>query len=281
MKCLLFAVFLSAYFFVSGPVKEHLDSRPLVIKLGFMPRAEVVKTLSGDQAHLMSEWYVLKVLFYFGSLVEQWKNQILLPPEYFNMFKTIETAVKLDPYNSDAYYFAQAAFTWEVGRAADVNRLLEYGMLYRDWDPNLFFYAGFNAGFFLEDYEKAATYMQRAGELSGMAFYSNLASRYFYEAGRNELGVAFLKTMSEHSNDPMEKRIYGLRIGALQATAILEDALASYVKRIGKSPDTLIDLVKTGDLEILPEDPYGGEFYLDPAGRVRTTSNFAVTDKVD
>ena len=44
------------------------------------------------------------------------------------MYKTLQTAAKFDPYNSDAYYFAQAAFTWEVGRAKEVNQMLDYGM---------------------------------------------------------------------------------------------------------------------------------------------------------
>lgn len=272
----LWVFLLAAYACIVIPLAGHLRDRPVVVKLGYTPEASVLKVVTGDQRYAVSELTILKVLFYFGSLVEEWQNQIVIPPEYFNMFRTVETAVQLDPYNMDAYYFAQAAFTWEIGHAADVNRLLDYGMQYRTWDWYLPFFAGFNAAYFLKDFDSAAGYMQKAAEITGDQLFTNLAARYFYEAGRSDFGVRFLDTMIERATDRKVKEVYQLRKEALLAVRAIEAALADFQGRYERLPGALSELVTAGLLPTLPKDPYGGEFLLDDEGKVRSTSKFAL-----
>ena len=276
IRFLLTGLLLLGYLLTVLPLGNYLYNRPEVVKLGFLPRAEVLEPLSLDHELFVAQLAVLKVIFYYGELVEQWKNRVVLSPEYFNMFKNIETAIQLDPYNADAYYFAQSTFTWEIDRAADVNRLLEHGMQYRSWDPDLPFYAGFNYGFFLEDFEKAAFLMQRAAELSGQQFYANLAARYFYEADKSTLGLVFLERMIKHAKTDQERHFYRLRLKAMQRIKMLENALAAYRKLKGETLSGLEGLLEAGVLEEIPEDPYGGEFYIDSKGKVRTTSKMGL-----
>lgn len=282
MKRLLFLVGAIIILAAATAVQARwLAERPVAIKLGYTPAAEVQQLLAGEHRLALSELSVVKTLFYFGSLVEGWKNQVMLPPEYFNMYKTIETAVKLDPYNMDAYYFAQSAFTWEVGRARDVNALLDYGMRYRTEDWHLPYFAGFNAAFFLQEYDQAAQYMERAAQLSDQPLLASLASRYFYEAGRTELGIAYLQGMIEQEHDPQQKRAYELRLEALVATSTIETALTEWRQLHNDDPQNISELHSTGLLAQVPHDPYGGEFFLDAEGRVRTTSKFALARPVE
>ncbi len=260
---------------------DWLAERPIAVKLGYTPAAEVQRLLAGEHRLALSEMSVIRVLFYFGSLVDKWRNQIMLPPEYFNMYKTVETAVKLDPYNMDAYYFAQSAFTWEVGRAREVNALLDYGMKYRTDDWYLPYFAGFNAAFFLQDYKQAAQYMERAAQLSGNPLFAKLASRYFYESGRTQLGIAYLQGMVEQERDPQQKRAYKLRLDALVVTRTIEDALSEWRQDHDKDPQNIAELYSAGLLAQIPEDPYGGEFFIDEEGKVRTTSKFALARPVE
>ena len=240
-----------------------------------MPEAKIIKPIAGDQRYFIAEMYVLKVLFYYGSLVEEFRNKIAIPPENYNMYKTLEAAVILDPYNMDAYYFAEAAFTWEVGHAKDVNAMLKYGMKYRTWDYLLPYYAGFNAAYFLHDYKTAALYMKRAAELSGNSLLTTLTARYFYEAGENELGILFLDTMSKDAKDEKIKKVYKLREKALLAVQFLENSVARFKKEHRRRPKDLNELIVSGIIPKLPQDPYGGSFYLDPSGKIRSTSKFA------
>jgi len=179
----------------------------------------------------------------------------------------------------DTYYFMQAAFTWELGRARDVNKVLAYGMKYRTWDYQLPFYIGFNSAFFLKDYNKAAVNMKRAAELSGNQLYTTLAARYFYESGQTDLGIAFLETMEKEAKDKDVRRVYELRLNALHAVKSLENSVGKFRTMFNRLPADLNELVVSKIISNIPADPYGGKFYLDPDGKIRTTSKLASSVK--
>jgi hypothetical protein len=265
---------LLVYAMLLVPFSAYMKDRPVALKLGYLPEAEAMRVLAADQRYLLGQMAVDRVLFYYGSLFMQERKGkgIQTTPEYLNMFATLQKALKLDPYNMDAYYFAQAAFTWELGRIKEVNNLLEYGMKYRTWDAQLPFYAGFNAAYFQKDYRTGSLYLQKAASLSGNPLYTTLAARYFYEAGQNSLGIAFLTGMEKTAKDVKIKTIYRLRREALQAMQQISEAVSGYLAAHHQLPPDLAALVSSGFLKVVPPDPYGGKFYLDGTGKVRSTS---------
>lgn len=272
---LLFVLLIGGYALCIVPFASYMKNRPVAVKLGYVPSAEVLRVTVGDQKLLVAHTAVVKVLVYFGTLVEKLQNKIVLPPEYQNMYTTLQTAVKLDPYNNDAYYFAQSAFTWEVGRAKEVNAMLDYGMKYRTWDYMLPFFAGFNSAYFLKQYEPAARYMQKAAELSGNPLLTTLAARYYYESDKSEIGIDFLEMMEKGAKDEQTRKLYRLRRTALQTVVSIQVAVGQFREQNGKLPSRIEELLEYGILKRLPEDPYGGRFYLDDSGSVRATSKFA------
>lgn len=254
---------------------EQLRTRPLLVKLGAPPDGQAISLVAGAQKPLLSWWWVTRVMVYFGSLVEPDARKMRVPPEYYNMYKTIEAAIRLDPYNMDAYYFAQAAFTWDIGRIKEVNALLLHGMKYRDWDYQLPFYAGFNAAYFLKDYKEGARLMRLAAERSDNILLTNLAARYFHQARQTDLGIAFLELVMKKTRDQNLLDVYRIRLAALHAARVIEVAVADYLEQTGHPPETLAVLLSTGLLDRIPEDPYGGTFYLEADGSVKSTSKFA------
>lgn len=277
MNRLFFGIILLALLTVTSlHQSDALQNRPLELKLGPVVSTPLVKLLAAEHAATLAIRNVVRVMFYFGSYFDENPNIVKSAPEYANMYQHLVQAVKLDPYNMDAYYFAQAAFTWEVGRAREVNSMLDYGMKYRTKDFLLPFYAGFNSAYFLKDYPQAAHYFQLASERSDNTLFTKLASRYFYEAGRNQLGLAYLDTMIKSAADRKSKLIYKQRRDALLAVQVIEDAITRYREIYAGNPDQISTLLERGSLIELPVDPYGGTFYLDEQGRVRTTSKFAI-----
>lgn len=272
---LLIGLLLAGYAFCIVPFATYMKNRPVAVKLGYVPSAEVLRVVVGDQKLLIAHAGVVKVLIYFGTLVDKLQKKIILPPEYQNMYLTLQTAIKLDPYNIDAYYFAQAAFTWEIGRAQEVNLMLDYGMKYRTWDYMLPYFAGFNAAFFLKQYEPAAHYMKKAAEISGNPLLTNLAARYYYESDKSKIGIDFLEMMEKGAKDEKTQKLYRLRRTALQAASCIQAAVSQFKDLKGRLPVRIEELLEQGILNQLPKDPYGGRFYLDTAGSVRTTSKFA------
>lgn len=263
-----------AYCLLIFPFTSYLKNRPLQLKVGYVPEAKVLKVLTADQRFMVADWVVMKVIFYFGSLLEL-DNFYASKPDFPGMFKILQTSLRLEPYNADVYYFAQAAFTWEVGRFLEVNNMLEYGMKYRTWDYQLPFFAGFNAAYFLRDYKKAAEYMKKAAEMAKEQQFATLAARYFYEAGETEFGILFIDTMKGSAKDAKEKKLYEFRKRALLAVNSIERAVKVYISAKGMAPASIDDLVSSGFMASIPNDPYGGKFFIDQDGKVRSTSKLS------
>jgi tetratricopeptide (TPR) repeat protein len=272
----LFASFLLAYAFLILPFTGFLAQRPLEVKLGYLPHPQLLKVLSADHGLLLAEMAVVKVLFYYGTLVGKFQENVIIRPEYANVYRTLQTATQIDPYNMDAYYFAQAAFTWDLKRIVELNVLLENGAKYRTWDPWIYFYLGFNKAYFLKDYAGAAKNLQRAAELAPEnVLFARLSARYYYESEQTDLGLVFLDAMIAEAKNRAVKQTYKVRRDALFAILTLEKAQTVFTSTMGRQPKSLSELISTGFLRQIPEDPYGGKFYLDEADRVRSTSKLA------
>jgi tetratricopeptide (TPR) repeat protein len=257
------------------PFTAYLKNKPFVEKLGYVPSVTALKSVAADHKELVAATLVLKVLMYFGGLLENADNQMAVLPDFISMSRLLHGAVKLDPYNMDAYYFAQGFLTWDVKQFKVANDLLDYGMKYRTWDWYLPFFAGFNSAFFLKDYAAAAKYYQRAGELSGSELSRLLAGRFMQESGQTELAIVYLSAMVQGERNPAVKKNYLIRLNAFKETRRIEVARDRYREIQGALPTTVEQLVSGGFLSLPPRDPYGGTFYLETDGKVATTSKFA------
>ncbi len=257
------------------PFASYMRNRPFVEKMGYTPEPGVLKLLSADQYRFVGAVLLMKVINYYGGLAERAPNKINLPPDYQEMQRTFETAVRMDPYNMDAYYFAQATMVWEAKQVRATNRLLEYGMRYRDWDFYLPFFAGFNYAYFLKDYENAARCYKRVGELTGSDLTIKLAGRYLYEAGKTQLAIDYLSTMVKSTTNEAVRKTLQTRLDAFLAVRNIEKAADRFRTNFHVVPRSVVELRSKGYLKEIPVDPYGGTFYIDERGKVRSTSKFA------
>lgn len=252
-----------------------MKNKPYVEKLGYVPKGEVLRSISADQKEFVAATLVLKVLFYFGGLVDKTFNRLDLPIDYPAMSRNIHVAVELDPYNMDTYYFAQATLVWDARQIGIANALLDYGMQYRTWDYFLPFSAGFNCAYFLKDFARAATYYKRAADLSGSELMISLTGRYLYESGKSGMAIAYLSAMEQGVRNDSIKKSFRIRITALKEGRRIELARDRYLHDTGQKPSSIEELVQKRYLKPPPEDPYGGRFYFEPDGSVRSTSKFA------
>jgi hypothetical protein len=272
---LLLVALLLCYVTLIVPFSSYMQNKPFAEKVANVPSVNLLQFMSADHKQLVGASLVMEVLVYFGGLMDQDPSKIEVPPDYPAMSRLIHASVKLDPYNMDSYYFAQSMLVWDVGQIKLANDLLIYGMKYRTWDWYLPFFAGFNYAYILKDYEPAARYYKLAGKLSGQPLFVKLAGRYMHEAGQTDLGIIYLIAMVESARNPAIKKTYELRLEALQAVRIIELARDAYRQGNGRQQTSLEELLQAGYLKDVPEDPYGGSFYLDSEGGVKTTSKFA------
>lgn len=274
-KIIGFSLLLVLYLSVIVPFTTYLRQKPYVEKLGNVPKVQILKCLAADQKEFVAAAMVMKVLMYYGSLVEKNANKIDIPVDYPAMSRVIHAAVKLDPYNMDAYYFAQATLVWDAKQIMLANNLLEYGMHYRTWDFMLPFFAGFNYAYFLKDYEKAAKYYKLAGDLSGTELYINLAGRYFYESGQTDMAIAYLAAMEKSARNDSIRKTFQTRLKAIREAKRIEVSRDRFVRENGRLPMSVEELLLKKYLDEPPVDPYGGRYYIEPDGKVRSTSKFA------
>lgn len=267
----------AAYAFLIFPFTEAMGRRSVEEKLGYVPSTKLLRPLSADQKELVAASLVFRTMMYFGGIVGRGDDQRVVPQpvDLPGMSRTLHAAVRLDPYNMDAYYFAQAFLTWDARQYKVANELLDYGMKYRSWDWYLPFFAGFNSAYFLKDYARAADYYRRAADLSGQDLLRSLAGRYMQESGQTRMAIAYLSSLEKGERNPAMRRNYQYRIRAFREVLKIEDARDRFRSERGRLPASVEELVATGYLPALPVDPYGGRFVIEESGKVTSTSKFA------
>ncbi len=227
---------------------------------------------------IVSDFLYLKVATFFGGKFI--KKEILGQNHAEYVYNSVDVITDLDPWFWDAYLFSSMMLAWDFGLADKANELLLKARKYRTNDFKPPYYIGFNCFYFLKDKGKASTYIMEASKLPGGSHLFSLGTKLsVYE---NQLGPAiiFLKELLENTQSPvMEKRI-STRLKTLLILDNLEKKVQEYKKIYGIFPKKISDLIKTGFIESIPEDPYGGEFFIVENGRVFTTSKLIQGKKV-
>ena len=233
----------------------------------------ILKIMALEFDGLASDYAFLQGLVFFGSTSERKERPRLKEWEWRWFYNILNASTGLDPYFFDPYYVAQAHLTWEGNMPRETNTLLEKGSRYRDWEWMLPFYIGFNHFYFLQENEKAAFYLMDASKRQGApSLLPQLAARLMYKANRTENAIIFLQEMIKRTDDDALKKMYETRLNALKGILFLERATAVYQDRFGRRPERLDDMITKNVIREIPKDPYGGEFYIDKDGTIKTTS---------
>lgn len=136
------------------------------------------------------------------------------------------------------------------------------------------FYAGYIQYFTLGDAAEGGTAILRASRVPGSpAYFPLLASRMLTEGNRPETALRFLRELTTHEKDPRRLRVLEERVRQVMVERdlrILESAVSEFTSRRGEPPGRLSDLVGSGILPGLPEEPYGGKYLLAPDGSIRS-----------
>ncbi|RII25167.1 MAG: hypothetical protein CXR31_14880 [Geobacter sp.] len=234
----------------------------------------ILKITSLEFDGLASDLMFLRALVFYGSTYERKEKPRVKDWEWQRLYRELTAATDLDPYFRDPYYFAEGTLPWDGHLVNETNLLLEKGSKFRDWDWLMPFYVGFNHFYFLQDNAQASTYLMEASKRPGSSVtIASLATRLAVKGDRTETAIVFLEQLLTQEKDEEIKKEYKVRLKALKGIWVLEKAVASYNASFGKPPASLNALVERRLLRQIPVDPYGGTFYLDEDGAVKTTSD--------
>jgi tetratricopeptide (TPR) repeat protein len=188
--------------------------------------------------------------------------------EYEWMYHALDVLTTLDPQYAYAYY-AGGVTLGDLANRPDLSiRLLEKGVQANPEVWNIPFLLGYNYYFLLGDPAKGAEYIMMAARLpDGPSYLPGLATRMAAEAGNPDTALAFLEARLQETQDPEMREVLANRMKEViieRDLRTLESAMEAYQAQHLAIPARLMDLVALGILPILPQEPFGGDYRLDP-----------------
>jgi tetratricopeptide (TPR) repeat protein len=254
----------------------QLLGRPYDVAI--VPGGSAARIAALGHRTLLSDLYWLSTVQYVGEpRADERGWEKLLP--------LVDLVTDLDPRHGYAYQTAGIVLS-SVGRLDESDRILEKGIARGPPYWTFPYYLAFNSWFYRGDYERAAAWAERAARTPGASpNVSQLALALRSKSGSPDLALQMIDELRGSVKDEETRRRLDEQyaLGVVERDAqMLERAAARFEAAEGRPLGTLIQLVRGGYLERIPEDPFGGSYEWHPEERkVRSSRNpfrFSVRD---
>jgi hypothetical protein len=187
--------------------------------------------------------------------------------------RLIDVVTTLDPWVLHPYRFAAIWMTDDESAVRKANLLLERGIAHHPQDWLNRFHLGFNHFFYFSENAEAAAALEPAVSLPGAPRYlGRLVARLRSDAGGGELDAAatFLNELLRQNTDPYVEAEYEKALDEIEVerrARVLDAAREEFKRRHpGRDIARVEDLVQVAPpvLRVLPPEPHGWEWNLDP-----------------
>jgi hypothetical protein len=199
-------------------------------------------------------------------------NRKMLRDDYDRLSDLLSTVIRFDPRFVVPYLLGGIVLGDSPDHAGAALDLLSRGEGQVPLEWRLPFYTGYVQYFSLGNSEEGGMALLRAARIPGSPdYFPLLASRMLSEGHRPDTALAFLQKMVEREADPRRKASLEERIRRVEVERDLQSfdrAIVEYMEHTGVRPRELGDLVRAGVLVRIPEEPYGGQYFLMPDGEV-------------
>jgi len=235
----------------------------------YLPKGEYLKVAVLGYHQLAADLLWLQVIQQIGV-----RNQT--DESYQWIYQATDTLTDVDPKFVYAYHAVGAVLGVWGNRPQESAAILKKGLERNPTAWELAFLLGYDYFYELGDRASAAFYLKMASELPGSPpFLPRLTARMLVEAGDPQAALDFLLRMYQQTSDDRGKAALRRRIEDVAVERdlrVLETAVRRYQMSHGRWPTGLQDLVTTGILAQLPEDPGGGVYELNASdGTVKST----------
>lgn len=232
-----------------------------------VPPASAVRWLSLGHALLASHLYWLRAVQYIGESRAEERG-------WDKLFPVVDLVTDLDPGHGYAYQVAGVVLS-SAGRVAESNRLLEKGARNVPDRYVLPYFRAFNAFYYEGDWPLAGRWAEVAARAPGApAHVRQNVLAYYVKGNRADAAVSFLETAYREAQDEETRKALKAQLdqAVFERNAIaLDEAVKRWRERHLLGPVTLESLLAEGLLDALPADPFGGVWFADAEGRVRST----------
>lgn len=231
-----------------------------VEEMMYFPSGRFMRPASIEYEVLASDIIWIRAVQYYG-------HHLMTDRKYEWLGHIFEILTELDPRFIGAYHFGAVTLAWDARKPEDAIELLKRGMKRNPTNWRLPFDAGFISYLLTRDYDMAARYFRIASELPGAW---HLAQRWAAAAAGRAGSFEQARDMwLEIYRDTENRRIRELVLRQLRALRLnedlarLQDAVNRFREDRGRPPARIGELVESGHIGSVPDEPYGGSYYLD------------------
>ncbi len=265
LLCAIFcvAILAGAVYTLQLTHDKNYRSSSIIEDLKYLPSGTFLKGAALSFDEILADLLWIKTIGYFGEHAQtdqdfQWLAHIL------------DVTTTLDPYFQDPYEFGGVVLANEVDDLDKSTELMKKGMANvpkhhkRYW--YLPFFTAFNFMYHKNDYQAAADYLKIAASFpQSPSYLPLLVSRLYANTNDPGLAIPFLQEMINRASTPEVEKKLVKRIKEIQVKQhiqFLEKAVDIFKGQTGGYPGNLEELVLKNIINTLPEEPFGGRYFI-------------------
>ncbi len=237
-------------------------------ELAYFPSGQFVRQASIEYQDLAADIIWLRAVQYYG-------HHLMTDRRYEWLGHVFRILTTLDPRFIGAYHFGAITLAWDAREPGQALDLLDDGMVANPMNWQLPFDAAFINYTLLRDYEQAGRLFEIASKLpNAWQLTARWAAVATAKAGDFELARQLWLELYNNTENKRLKELAARQLRLLKLEELihrLEQAVQSFRATEGRLPTRLGELVARGYIPAIPQEPFGGQFYLD-GERVRTTT---------
>jgi hypothetical protein len=260
-------------------IRDRVFARtPVDAQVLYVSNPEVMRRAALSYDALLADVYWIRALQHYGG--ERLKPESTR--RFDLLFPLLDLTTTLDPRFTVAYRFG-AIFLAEPRPAgagqpeAGIN-LLKKGVAFQPGHWDYYHDIGFIYYWHLGNYQQAAEWFRRGGELPGAPFWlKTYAGVMLTRGGDREASRALWTHMSQSEESDWVRTMAQLRLAQLDALDqidVLKKLVGDFTARTGRRAESWEQLAAGGALGGIPVDPAGFPYSLDPrTGQIGVATN--------
>jgi hypothetical protein len=238
---------------------ERMRER-LVEELAYFPSGRFIREASIEYQDLAADFVWLRAIQYYG-------HHMMTDRKYEWLGHVFGILTVLDPAFIGAYHFGAITLAWDARKPQEAIDLLTAGMKANPMHWQLPFDAGFICYTVLKDYEAAGVLFNIASKMPNTWFITGrwaavaAAKAGDFETARQMWVDIYNGTENRALRALVVRQLRNLKLE--EAVERLQQAVRRFREARGRLPADLNEVVASGFIDRVPEEPYGGRFVLD------------------
>ena len=234
----------------------------------YVSNPDIMRRAALSYSALLADVYWIRALQHYGGERQKprWARRFDL------LYPLLDLTTTLDPRFNIAYRFG-AIFLAEnrpggAGRPDQAIALLKKGIALNPAKHEYYHDIGFIYYWHLRDYQQAADWFGRGGDMPGAPFWlKTYAAVMLTRGGDREASRALWTQIGQNEESEWLRATSRLRLAQLDALDqidVLKRIIDDFTKRTGKRAESWEQLAAAGAVRGLPLDPSGTPYRLDP-----------------